>query len=91
MDEEELEEIRKQSMAGLFLGFSMAKKKTGDANDSKKKRRRRRTPRSGEITEDSMEDMVSDELDVSNDMRGTTDVAAAGPSHTRIDTRGRNH
>ena len=92
MDEEELEEIRKQSMAGLFMSFSMAKKKPEDANDAKKKRRRRRTPRSGEISEDSMEDMVSDELDDSNIMHGGgTDAAAAGPGHTRIDTQGRNH
>ena len=54
LDEEELEAIRKQSMAGLFMSFSMAKKEDAD-----KKKKPPLPPRDG-ISEDSMEDMVSD-------------------------------
>lgn len=56
MDEEEIEAIRKQSMAGLFMAFSMTKK---DESKNKKKKRPPLPPRDG-ISEDSMEDMVSD-------------------------------
>ena len=54
LDEEELEAIRKQSMAGLFMAFSMTKEPT-----EKKKKRPPLPPRDG-ISEDSMEDMISD-------------------------------
>ena len=60
LDEEEQEAIRKQSMAGLFLNFSV--KKEGDETVKAKKKPPPLPPR-GEISEDSMEDMVSD-LDV---------------------------
>ena len=54
MDDEEREAIKKQSMAGLFMAFSMAKK------DDTKKKRPPLPPRDDGISEDSMEDMVSD-------------------------------
>ena len=56
MDEEELEKIRKQSMAGLFLNFKV--KKDDESQQPKKKPKKQQT-KSG-IAEDSMEDMVSD-------------------------------
>ena len=53
-DEEELEAIRKQSMAGLFMGFSIKK------NDEPKAKKAPPLPPRDDISEDSMEDMVSD-------------------------------
>ena len=53
-DEEELEAIRKQSMAGLFMGFSIKK------NDEPKEKKAPPLPPRDDISEDSMEDMVSD-------------------------------
>lgn len=58
MDEEERDAIKKQSMAGLFMGFSLKK------NNEPKKKKPVLPPR-GEISEDSMEDMVSD-IDMPN-------------------------
>ena len=59
-DEEELEAIRKQSMAGLFMGFSINK------NSEPKKKKAPPLPPRDDISEDSMEDMVSD-FDVGGD------------------------
>ena len=78
LDDEELEAIRKQSMAGLFMGFSMAKNEPGQ---KKKKTKRRRTPRSGLISEDSMEDMVSEDLDASNLQADNRNQGTAGGKH----------
>ena len=61
LDEEELEAIRKQSMAGLFMGFSLLKK-----DEEKDKKKPPPLPPRGDISEDSMEDMVSD-FDVVDD------------------------
>ena len=54
LDEEELEAIRKQSMAGLFMAFSMKK------DETKKSAKKPPLPPRDGISEDSMEDMVSD-------------------------------
>ena len=63
MDEEEIEVLRNQSMAGLFMGFSIARK--DDLNSIKKKKAPPLPPRVGNISEDSMEDMISN-FDVDN-------------------------
>ena len=59
LDEEELEAIRKQSMAGLFLSFNLPSK------DEPKKKKKPPLPPRDDISEDSMEDMVSD-IDAEN-------------------------
>jgi len=58
-DEEELELIKKESMSGLFMSFKIAGPK------DPKKKPPKLPARDGYISEDSMEDMISNDLDES--------------------------
>lgn len=63
LDEEELEQIKRESMSGLFMTF-----KIGEAKDVNKKRPPL-PPRGSDIDEDSMEDMISADLNESMTQR----------------------
>lgn len=63
MDEEELEQIKKESMAGLFMAFKIG----GQKEPKPPKAAPKKPKRDDGISEDSMEDMVSQDLNGSID------------------------
>ena len=54
LDEEELEAIKQESMSGLFMSFKI--------EPPKERKKPPKLPPRGDISEDSMEDMVSQDM-----------------------------
>ena len=82
MDEEELEAIKKESMQDLFMGFRIETPEEKAAKAQQREQKKARKPRSDGISEDSLEDQMSN---LSQDGR----LGMPGNQHTRglsIDT-----